>query len=214
MAGGDTLEKSEHTSLTAEEKKAIRNLYSNRLKDLGISPQTVGWSSKEQQDLRFQILTEIGITAGSSICDVGCGLGDLYDFLTASNGLNVRYTGIDISPELIEAAKSRFPEVRFDCQDILDISLEEEFDWVFLSGALNFRITENWKLTQSMLKKMYAMARKGVACNFLTTNVDFQAPINFHHDPAEVAKFAASLTNKWVLRHDYPLWEFSLYLKK
>ena len=49
-----------------------------------------------------------------------------------------------------------------------------------------------------------------MAANFLTSYVNFARPYNFHHSPGDVIGVGRRLT-RWVsLRHDYPLWEFTI----
>jgi hypothetical protein len=48
----------------------------------------------------------------------------------------------------------------------------------------------------------------------LSSYVNYEKDINYHHKPEELFKFAKSLTKWVVVRHDYPLWEFTLYMYK
>lgn len=67
-----------------------------------------------------------------SLLDAGCCEGHLYENLTHSN-----YTGIDIVPRNIEAAKARLPGVRFEVGDILKLHEKgEKWDIVFCSRVL------------------------------------------------------------------------------
>jgi SAM-dependent methyltransferase len=146
-----------------------------------------------------------------SICDVGCGFGDLAEYL-AERFERVTYTGIDLSPSLVAEARERHPELEFHCIDLLQEPFDRRFDFVLLSGALNYRVQDNLGLTTAMLERMFGLARRGVAANFLTSYVNFERPQNFHHSPGEVIGMARRLT-RWVsLRHDYPLWEFTVHL--
>jgi trans-aconitate methyltransferase len=164
------------------------------------------------QQLRFRVLCDVADLRGASICDVGCGLGDLVDYLQARFG-EVSYTGIDISPSLVRKAAELHPDREFVCMNMAEAPLPTA-DYFLLSGALNFRVHDNEALTQAMLRKMFAAARRGVAANFLSTYVNFQRPHNYHHSPEAVFSFARTLTRWVTLRHDYPLWEFSIYLYK
>jgi len=195
------------------EKDALLKLYSDRVAEMGYDVRSVGWKSTEDQTLRFKILSEIGVRAGDSVCDVGCGFGDLYPYLVETVG-PVSYLGVDISAELVEVAKKRHPELRFLVADILADGYAETADWHLLSGALSFKIDDNMAFTERMLTKMLASSNKGVAANFLSTYVNYQHPRNFHYDPGDVIKLAKRLTPRVALRHDYPLWEFTIYLYK
>jgi hypothetical protein len=59
---------------------------------------------------------------------------------------------------------------------------------------------------------MMAMSSKGVAVNFLSSYVDYELDRNFHFAPEKAFSLAKKLTRFVTLRHDYPLYEFTLYL--
>ncbi len=71
------------------------------------------------------------IPAGSSVLEVGCGVGDLLASLNPSRGL-----GIDFSAEMIEKAQKRHPNLSFQQIDILDFDVDETFDFVILSNLI------------------------------------------------------------------------------
>ncbi|UCD85434.1 MAG: methyltransferase domain-containing protein, partial [Deltaproteobacteria bacterium] len=99
----------------------VRQFYLPRFQRYRDSPWSLAWNSQESQELRYRILSQIDqftpkkIGRGTSLLDLGCGLGHLVDFLE-KNGMEVSYTGIDIIPEFIAAAKKRRPEDEFYCK--------------------------------------------------------------------------------------------------
>jgi SAM-dependent methyltransferase len=201
--------------LKPEEHSAIVRLYETRYDAQGRCHETVGWGSRADQILRFKMLLRGLRPKGKSILDVGCGLGDLVPFLDDLTGGDYDYSGVDIAPKLIEDAAKAFggPKRRFMAGDILDMDLPRA-DLCVLSGALNFRIEDNAGHARTMLSRMFALSKEAVSVNFLSTHVDFQNPRNFHYDPSEMLAFAKTLT-KWVaLYHDYPLWEFTLQMRR
>lgn len=196
-----------------EDKEALVKLYEDRYRELGYDVRTLGWHGREDQELRFRVLCDIADLSNSSVCDIGCGFGDLLPYLE-TRFTNFTYAGVDISPSLVAKAEELHPEHRFYCLDILKDGFDERFDYFLLSGALNFRVEDNMTLSTEMIKRMFALADKGVAVNFLTSYVNFEREHNFHHSPEKMFAFARSLTRWVALRHDYPLWEFTLYLYK
>ena len=54
---------------------------------------------------------------GMKVLDAGCAYGPLYDIIQES----VRYIGIDISPDFIEIAKFRHPDIDFRVGDICNL---------------------------------------------------------------------------------------------
>lgn len=196
-----------------EERASLVKLYADRVAEMGYDVRSLGWKSREDQLLRFQVLADIGDLSDSVVCDVGCGFGDLQPYLS-ERFRNVQYVGVDLSEELLTVARSRYPALKFAVADILDESYQETADWHLLSGALSYKLEDNLAFTTRMLAKMFALSRRGVAANFLSTYVNYQHPRNYHHDPADVFRIAKGLTKRVALRHDYPLWEFTVYLYK
>jgi len=196
----------------SDDLAAIVNLYEDRYREHGPDVRTLGWNTQADQRLRFRVLCDIADLRGASICDVGCGLGDQVDYLRGRFG-QFAYTGMDVSPSLVRKAAELHPEFQFICADMVEADLPRA-DYLLLSGALNFRVRDNEALTRTMVRKMFEACNKGVAVNFLSTYVNFQRPHNYHHQPEVVFAFAKSLTRWVTLRHDYPLWEFSVYLYK
>lgn len=84
-------------------------------------------------DLTAQVLKQAGIEPGMHVLDVGCGPGDV-SFVTASLvGSTGFVTGIDRSPEAVEAARKRaqgagLTNIRFEVGDITELTLDEPVD--------------------------------------------------------------------------------------
>ncbi|GEM_PF-117737 len=82
-----------------------------------------------------RILDNAGVGQGSKVLDVACGTGVLIgDYL--SRGV-ASVTGVDISPEMIAIAKSKFPEaqVRLICADVEALPLDEMYDAIVVYNA-------------------------------------------------------------------------------
>src|SRR5215208_3309536 len=107
-----------------EEKHALIQLYEDRFAVMGYDMRTIGWKGREDQLLRFEILCDVGDLSGKRVCDVGCGFGDLHDFL-ARRFSSTHYTGIDLVPSLVEKARELHPAVDFRTCDILEGGLSE-----------------------------------------------------------------------------------------
>ena len=201
--------------LTETELKRIRELYEVRYKQFGNDYKTVGWGSIKDQLLRFNMLCRGLDLTGKTILDIGCGLGDIVPYLEARYPAGFNYTGIDLAPSLVEAAKEEFkqPNINFVCGDMSKLDEKDQYDIVLLSGALSYRIQDNESYTKTMLKKLFRMSREVISLNFLSDYVDYQEEKNFHYSPEEMYQFAKTLT-KWVtIYSDYPLWEFTIQLR-
>jgi len=101
----------------------------------------VCWSNASQR-YRFRVLTEIAPLESATVLDYGCGKGDLYCYLLEA-GYRGTYTGFDINPELLELARAKYPGVRFEQRDIEQASINEQFEYVLISGIFNNRISDN-----------------------------------------------------------------------
>ena len=201
--------------LSKTEARRIVRFYEDRLEEFGDDVKTVGWRSREDQVLRFEMLCRGANLRHRRILDVGCGLGDLVAFLDERTDGDFDYTGIDLSERLVAQAEHKYggDRRRFFPADVMERDDLGMFDLVFLSGTLSFRTANNIGVAKTMMKRMFGLCREVVAVNFLSTFVDYQLEKNFHYDPAEMFAYAKSLTPWVALYHDYPLWEFTLQMR-
>ena len=78
------------------------------------------------------ILDNGGIREGAQVLDVACGTGVLFpDYL--ARGASV--TGIDISPEMVKIARSKFPQVEVLLGDVEETVFDRKFDAVMVYNA-------------------------------------------------------------------------------
>ncbi len=88
---------------------------------------------ERREDVIKTILDIAEVRAGCNVLDVACGtgilIGDYLDRKAAS------VTGIDISPNMIECARSKFPTVDFICDDAQCCSLDKSFDSIMIYNA-------------------------------------------------------------------------------
>jgi len=188
--------------------------YQKRLKEHGEGIKALSSGTEQRRDVRFDVLTGVGITQGCSVLDLGCGFADYYAYLN-EHGYEVAYTGVDIVPEFIDQARIKYANLDLQVRDLLiDPVAPQSFDFVVCSQTFNLRFGDesNMPLIKAMIELMFATARKGVAIDFVTNYVDFQESYLRYYSPEEMFTFAKTLTKRVVLRHDYPLYEFCLYL--
>ena len=68
--------------MDAVDRHGMIRRYEERLARFGVSPQALGWTRPALQRRRFAALAEPIIARRSaSVLDVGCGFGDLVDYL-------------------------------------------------------------------------------------------------------------------------------------
>lgn len=195
------------------ERQHVIDRYAERLGRMGPVVQALGWRDEAQQRLRFQVMTEgLRDLEGASVLDIGCGFGDFCDYLRG-HGHHGRYVGCDLSPDVLEVARSRHPDVTFERRDVLEHPFQaSSFDYVCMSGIFNHRLSDNEGFVRQMLGAAFAACVTGVAANMTTSYVDYQDPHLYYFSPDAVFRHCQTLTRRVALRHDYPLYEFTVFL--
>jgi SAM-dependent methyltransferase len=197
----------------------FKDLYTESFREHGPTPQGVGWLDGEVQRRRFHILMDGNQYAISSILDVGCGYGELVEFLNKTKRLwfnHVKYTGIDVVPEMIDVARARHSHVALQDQrellntrvfheaDVREWSAQhlETYDLVVCSGALSLH-GMNEKL--EMLDAMWELTGKVLAFNMKGTEA-YLRDLNMI-----LPRFK---TDNWQVRHDYGLDDMTIMVKR
>lgn len=199
-------------------KQNVISYFENCLAQHGDSPLGVDYNGRESQFKRFEILADVADLNGKSVHDVGCGLGHFFDYLKEQS-ISPVYSGSDISPAMIAQAKKRHPGIAFEVRDLLDgpAPLEPRFDYVTCCGVFHLKAENDdaaWEaFAFRLIERMYQFARHGIAFNMMTDQVDFKVDRLFYADPMKVFDFCRkNLSRRVLLRHDYPLYEFSTYV--
>jgi 2-polyprenyl-3-methyl-5-hydroxy-6-metoxy-1,4-benzoquinol methylase len=135
------------------------------------APEISGWFSEEEQLLAFRTLLNF-YSIQHSILDVGCGRGDLYQLLTQINP-NINYKGIDYNENLINLAKTKYGQDKFETAEFLQNEfVPESFDWVVASAVFNQSINANMDTySRNFIDKMFEVCKLGIAFNLM-----FKAP--------------------------------------
>lgn len=174
----------DHTSYSPQDMITNHRIYSDYLQ-LGIDD---GWGIQDKKEnfhlmMKITDFTKMPIQE-ATILDVGCGTGDLVQFL--SNKQSTDYVGIDIFEPAIEKARQKFPQYTFIADDFLKYTFQQKFDFVFCSGALTTRLdTDNYAILNSWIPKMWQLAKRGVVFNFLFAD-DAKSSDLFFYDPDRV----------------------------
>lgn len=191
--------------------------YKSLAQQYGSSYLSAQYSSRESQERRYEILSQIAPLQGRKILDFGCGAGHLLTYLTQS-GIQCDYTGVDGVEDFFPLAKKVNPHGRFGYWDEF---AAEQFDYAFVSGVFNNRMADNVAFYQQTLRELFARVRHGVAFNMLSSYVDYFDEGLFYVSPEQVFTFVKrELTPFVTLRHDYLVkagsipFEFAVYAYK
>ena len=104
------------------------------------------------KDNHERVVLETIDVENDSVLDVGCAFGRNY----ISHIKN--YVGIDLSPDFIKEAKSRFPDKKFINIRMENYNPEKKFDWAICSSIKEMirreNGTEDWLEKEEHLKKI------------------------------------------------------------
>ena len=171
------------------------------------------WGDKEVQRLRFSILSEIGDLNNKSILDVGCGLGEFYNFCKECRIIFGEYVGIDINPGIVKQVNRQSPELNISCIDIKESTLADKaFDFVIASGLFNFECADWDDRTQAIIERCFKISRIGMAVNFLRFREENRNPAAHYVKYQDILRIIEPLTDRHILRSDYKKNDFTVYL--
>ncbi len=150
----------------------INNFYNEFIGQVSVVEETnpnkyawlCGWSDKTNQYKRFEILTKIGVKKNDAVLDIGCGGGELVNYLKTKR-LKTDYLGIDINPYYLQIAKSRYPDNEFINSNGWDLTTRD-YDWALASGIFTLETNITYILWYIGFI-MERLVRKGFAFNLL-----------------------------------------------
>jgi len=198
----------------------VAGYYTRKLQEHGAQPRGVDWNSAASQTLRFRQLLRICEGAGPfSINDYGCGYGALVDHL-AAGGTPFRYQGYDFAPAMLAQARALHGG-RTECTFVSDEAELAPADYTVASGVFNVKLDTpdaEWEAyVRDSLQRLSQLSRLGFAFNALTlySDADKRRADLHYMDPREVFDYCKRrLSPRVALLHDYPLFEFTILVRK
>lgn len=189
--------------------------YSSLLKKYGTNHRSLNWGSEESQHRRFEALASVGIKNYDKVLDVGCGLADFYSWSRSKN-INVIYSGIDISPEMVKKSKDRFPKLLIENKDIFELNKPYDFyDYAIASGIFYLRKTDPYEYMIKTIQEMFKISKIATAFNTLSEWCLDKQENEFYADPLKLLnEIKSKITKKVIFRHDYNINDFSVFLYK
>lgn len=191
--------------------KAIERRYQAAHTRHGTSHQALLYNSAGAQTDRFEILSKVADYKGSTVLDVGSGLGDLWPFLKQRHG-TFAYTGLELVESLHASATKLHPDAEFIHGTLDSLPPERTWDFVLESGIFN-TCEYQWATMEATLRAMWERCRVATICNFLSclSTDQSNADSAFYH-PGDLLKLAANLTRRFSLLHTYRNNDFTLIL--
>jgi SAM-dependent methyltransferase len=195
-------------------KDQILSFYNFHLKKFGDRPEALRWTPQGQLK-RYRMLADIAPARdlnNATVLDYGCGTGDFYKFLKRQ-GINVKYTGVDINDNFISLAKSKYPECDFKVMNADDDRFEGFFDYIVICGVFNLQVPGVDDDMKNALVTLFKHCNKGLALNALSSHAAVRDPELHVTSPEEMVKFSIENLSPFIsLRHDRIQNDFTLYV--
>lgn len=198
----------------------VESYYSEKIAVHGATARGVDWNSPDSQRLRFvQLLKLTDHSQPFTINDYGCGYGALADYLKGE-GYAFQYWGFDISPRMIAKAA----ELHAGMRELTFVNKKDnlnEADYTVASGIFNVKLrassTEWESYVLRTLETINRLSKRGFAFNVLTkySDPELRRPDLYYADPLFFFDYCKTKFSRFVsLIHDYPLYEFTILVKK
>jgi SAM-dependent methyltransferase len=191
------------------------------LRTHGDNHRGVDWPNAKDARTRYGVMLDVIRAGGSSpvrLLDLGCGASHLYEYLCEIGHCEIEYTGLDLSPEFIRLSRSKFPDRTYYCLDVLDPGARiAAFDYVVMNGTFTEKCSltfdEMWEYVQAMLVRAFEIASIGMVFNVMSKHVDWERDDLFHLPFDLLVGFLTrSLGRHFVIRNDYGLYEYTVYV--
>lgn len=196
----------------------VAAFYAAALREHGRGPRAVGWDTAHGQQAAFLQLAAVqGLTDGARVLDVGCGLGHLLDFFE-QRGLRVDYTGYDICAPLLEQARLRHPNARFEHRDLLADPPSQRFDIVLASGVFGVAPPDPEPFILELVRAMFALCDRALAFNMLSAPYFARHPLEaipetyYYADPGLVLDACLAITPQVSVDHTDVGDQFAVFL--
>lgn len=189
----------------------------------GATPKGVFWSNADNVKKRFDILCRVfypeDVARGeSSIADLGCGYGALYDYLKTHPIIRGgEYHGYDICESLLDACETRIKDPRATFHHAMRVT--QPADYSIVSGTFNLKLDADeadWlAYTQISLKALWNQTDRALAFNML--DVADTAPMDglYYADPDVLEAFCReSLSENVTVVTGYDLPDFTIYVRR
>jgi SAM-dependent methyltransferase len=201
---------------------ATRKRYERWLDEYGAdSSRAVAWNDPALQVLRFDLLAQVmDGEEPVTVADFGCGTGALFAHLAARAEPPplAAYTGYDLVPAMVEAARERHPDPRARFEDGTEV--REEVDYVLVSGTFTLRAEvadADWEAhVRRALEGLWARSRRGLGFNLMTAGVKVAEPTVYTGDPEAWAAWCSRTLPgaRVALRYGPPLPDFTVLVRR
>jgi len=199
----------------------IAEHYKKCFEDHGDNHLGVDWPKYGDTLTRYKVMLDlINENNKVSLLDFGCGLGHLYKFILNEKKENeIVYSGLDINEKFYDHCIKKYPEVNFFLKDININDEIPNFDYIVCNGTFtekrDLSYEEMFDFMSNTLKTLWLKTNKGIAFNVMSKLVDWERDDLFHVSMDELGLFLKNnLSRNFVIRNDYKLYEYTIYVYK
>lgn len=189
--------------------------YRSKLAEHGPGAKGMDWKDESAQRLRFDMITRhIDFSTAPSVLDVGCGSGEFLA-VCKERGRDIRYLGIDIVPEMVEACRERFGEDTAVVASVQEFALgAQRFDYVIAAGTFNLKLDrspDEWReYLHTNIEAMFSLCNVATIVNLLSHFVDYTYDRIYYATPQEIAELAIRrLSQPYVIDQRCTPWDMT-----
>jgi SAM-dependent methyltransferase len=207
--------------MSAQYHSIIRH-YEDCLAQFGDSHRGVDWPNAADAAMRYQVMLDLVRPSPdtSTLLDFGCGASHLYQFMLEHDIRGLQYSGLDASPAFCELSKQKYPQNDYFCVDVLaEPERLGEFDYVVMNGVFtekrDLSFDDMFDYLRRVIALVFSKTRRGMAFNVMSKQVDWERADLFHMPIGDLTDFIAkALSRHYVVRNDYGLYEYTVYVYK
>ena len=204
--------------MNEQDRAANNSSYAQRIAKFGTERSVLSTGTLQKEMERYDRITSIGILDSDRtvVLDVGCGLSNYYEYLISKKFIG-EYIGIDVSLEMLEISKLKFPKNLYMCGELEEIQADvKEVDFIVSSQTFNRKLhfSDNYEEIENFIKSAVDIARHGVAFDLMSDHVDFFEEKHFYYSPERIFQFCKKEFKKVNLFHDLEGFEFVIQIKK
>lgn len=190
--------------------ESIKDRYRARIQSHGEGEGALGWRESTSQH-RYRAVSRLVSNLGpNSILDIGTGYGFLLNELR-KNGWSGFFTGLDVLPEFISAAR-----IRYQSDDRVDFHVSEELysferytaDFSVALGLLNHVSTADLSFRLDFLDRIANISKIGFVVDFLCNSADRKSKELVYQEVTTLVGWATKNNFAWFIDHSYLRFEF------
>ena len=201
--------------LHEQDAQYVINRYINRIKEHGLTADSLKSGSNEKQDIRHAVHISSLRSEQPNVLDIGCGMASFLQFMNTQH-IVCNYTGYDIVSEYIEYCKKTFITSKFELCNVFEDGINGTYDNIILSQVLNnkYSLSDNMEVMQRMMTMCYEHCNIGFSIDMMSDYVDFKSEELYYYNPEKIFAFAKTLSKRVIIRHDYRPYEFCVQVFK